>query len=220
MATPELYFYDPFESFTVLERRLPHWSQSGVVTFITFRTHDSLPSEVLQRFHADRRHWLRCHRINPDLEEWREQLRELTKPEQSEFYRCFSDRWDRELDQGAGQCVFERSEFSKIVADSLLHFDGNRYELTDFVVMPNHVHLLVAFPDEQSLLSQCESRKRFTARQINLRLGTKGRFWQRDGFDHMVRSVEQFEYFRRYIAENPAKAGCTVPETGIYSKRF
>ena len=73
--------------------------------------------------------------------------------------------------------------------------------------MPNHVHVLAAFPDEESMLKQCESWKHFTAMQINRQLGRKGRFWQQDGFDHLVRSERQFEHLRRYIAENPTRAG-------------
>jgi len=77
---------------------------------------------------------------------------------------------------------------------------------TDFVVMPNHVHLLAAFPDEGSMLAQCESWKHYTATKINRFLGRSSRFWQQDGFDHLVRSVEQFEYLRAYIADNPRRA--------------
>lgn len=68
-----------------------------------------------------------------------------------------SDRWNDNLDQCHGECVLRKSELSEIVAKSLRHFDGQRYELLDYVVMPNHVHLLAVFPDEQTLLTQCDS---------------------------------------------------------------
>jgi type I restriction enzyme R subunit len=100
----------------------------------------------------------------------------------------------------------------------LLHFDGEHYLMTDFVVMPNHVHLLAAFVDEEGMLAQCDSWKHFTARRINQRLGTKGRVWQQDGFDRLVRSVPHFEAFRRYIAENPKKAGLSQGEFVHYSR--
>jgi putative transposase len=100
-----------------------------------------------------------------------------------------------------------RPEISQVVVDSLMHFDGDRYLMTDFIIMPNHIHLMAAFADENGVLAQCESWKHFTASRINQILGKKGRYWQQDGFDHLVRSVEQFAYFRGYIAENPKKAG-------------
>jgi type I restriction enzyme R subunit len=89
--------------------------------------------------------------------------------------------------------------------------------MTDFVVMPNHIHMLVVFPNDDAMLSQCESWKRFTGRRINKRMSGSGRFWQQDGFDHLVRSEEQFEHFRHYIADNPDKARLQSDEYFLYS---
>ena len=76
----------------------------------------------------------------------------------------------------------------------------------DFIVMPNHVHLLAAFPDPESMSKRCASWMHFTAVKIHEALGVKGHFWQREPVDHLVRSVEQYEYLRKYIADNPIKA--------------
>ena len=95
----------------------------------------------------------------------------------------------------------------RIVADALLHFDGDRYRMGDFVVMPTHVHLLAAFATAEAMKEQCDSWLHYTALQINRAIGEKGKFWQQEPFDHLVRSLEQYEYLRRYIAENPRKAG-------------
>lgn len=78
--------------------------------------------------------------------------------------------------------------------------------------MPNHCHLLASFPDEHSMLDQCESWKHFTAREINRELKQRGRFWQQDAFDHLVRTEEQFRFLREYIAQNPTKAGLSRGE--------
>jgi type I restriction enzyme R subunit len=214
----ELHFFDPNRDIAILERRLPHWSQPGVVCFITFRTADSFPKELLIRFQADRRHWLRCHKIDPDAANWREQLQKCEQEVQHDFFRTFSTRWHATLDRGAGECALANPTHSKIVFDSLLHFDGDRYEMTDFVVMPNHVHLLATFSDDDAMLAQCESWKHFTARDINRSTSREGRFWQQDGFDHLLRSVEQFEHLRRYIALNPRKAGLNRTQYLHYSK--
>jgi len=129
------------------------------------------------------------------------------------------NRYLPHLDELHGNCPLRRPELSKIVADSLHHFNHDRYELSDFVVMPNHVHLLAAFPTVEGMLQQCESWKHFTATKINKALGRRGHFWQQDGFDHLVRSVQQFDYFRRYIAENPKKAHLKSGEYVWYSSR-
>lgn len=70
--------------------------------------------------------------------------------------------------------MLRQPEVSAIVAESLLHFDGDRYLLTDFAVMPNHVHLLVAFPDADAMLLQCTSWKPYTATKINRLVHQKG----------------------------------------------
>ncbi len=75
-----------------------------------------------------------------------------------------------------------------------------------FIVMPNHAHLLVAFPDPDALKTQCDSWTHYTGWQINQALGQSGKFWQQEPFDHLVRSPKQYEYLRHYIADNPKKA--------------
>jgi REP element-mobilizing transposase RayT len=77
----------------------------------------------------------------------------------------------------------------------------------DLVVMPNHVHLLVCLLGDTEIEAQCTSWKHFTATRINRDLGRRGRFWQEESFDHLVRTAEQFEAIQRYITENPRKAG-------------
>ena len=198
--------FDPKQEFSVVERRLPHWSQAGTISYLTWRTWDSIPKTVLARWIAERNAWLMRHGIDPMADDWRKRLSTLGATLLREFQLQLSDRWNDHLDACHGACVLRHPDMSEIVADSLLHFLGERYELTDFIVMPNHVHLLAVFPDESSMLRQCDSWKHFTATKINRMLGRKGHFWQQDGFDHLVRSSEQFDYLRRYIAENPHRA--------------
>ena len=78
--------------------------------------------------------------------------------------------------------------------------------------MPNHVHLLTCLLGSTEIEDQCYSWKKFTAAKINKALRQRGRFWQEESFDHLVRSPEQFDYFQRYIAENPRKAGLQAGE--------
>ena len=212
----ELHFFDPHDSISIVERRLPHWSQAGVLCFITFRTHDSLSVETVERFHADRKSWLLEHGLDPQSRHWRSNLRNLSQREQREFYGTFSTRWHDDLDRCEGACVLANGNHAETVRNSLLHFNGDRYDMIDFIIMPNHAHLLVAFLDEDAMLKQCESWKHYTAHLINQAHGTSGRFWQQDGFDHLVRSPQQFEHFRHYIADNPIKAGILVSKHAHY----
>src|SRR5262249_62033808 len=97
-------------------------------------------------------------------------------------------------------------------------FDGQRYCMGDFVVMPNHVHLLAVFPTAAAMKEQCDSWLHYTAFQINRVIGERGKFWQQEPFDHLVRSLEQYEYLRTYIADNPRKAKLHPGE--YYYRRF
>ena len=120
------------------------------------------------------------------------------------------------LDQGLGDCPLRDRSLSQMVADCLRRFDGERYHLGDFVVMPNHAHLLTCLLGSTDLASQCRSWKKISAIGINKALGRKGRFWQEESFDHLVRSPEQFAYLQHYITGNPVKARLRPGEYYLY----
>jgi type I restriction enzyme R subunit len=198
--------FDPKAELFVREHFRPHWSQAGAVVFLTFRTHDSIPRDVLCRWEREKQDWLRL-RGHDVAKHWSEVLPTLTEKERAAFNRQFDRCREDFLDTCQGRCLLRRPELARIVADSLLHFDAQRYRLGDFIVMPNHVHLLVAFATAEAMKAQGDSWLHYTAFEINRRLGEKGKFWQQEPFDHLVRSLEQYEHLRRYIADNACKAG-------------
>lgn len=213
----ELRYFDPKQDYSVAWKTLPHWAQAGTLCFITWRTADSLPQAAQERITAERRETLLQAGLNPHGD-WKSQLAALSPRVRGQIQWKLFRVWDVQLDKGAGECHLANPAVSLIVADSLRHFDGDRYLLTDFIVMPNHVHVLVAFRDEDLLLTQCTFWKRYTSRQINALLGLQGDFWQPEQFDHLVRSPEQFAHYRRYIAENPQKANLPSTAYRHYSK--
>ena len=95
-----------------------------------------------------------------------------------------------------------RPEIRELVESALRHFDNDRYKLLDCVVMPNHVHVVVTPFGEHLLSSIVHSWKSFTANRINAVLGRRGAFWQKESFDHIVRSAESLQKFREYIEAN------------------
>lgn len=197
--------FDPKAEFFIEERCRPHWSQAGAVTFITFRTHDSIPIDVIKRWDREKHDWL-IRRGIAGGKHWSDILPDLDEQVRADFKKEFHRTREDFLDTCQGCCLLKRPEVSRIVADSLLHFDGDRYFMGDFVVMPNHVHLLAAFPTSEAMKAQCRSWLHFTAVKINKATDEKGDFWQEEPFDHLVRSPEQYSYLRQYIADNPSKA--------------
>ena len=211
-------FFDPRKEIQFSRQNLPHWEQEEVTYFLTFRAADSVPTEVLDRWFQRRNKWLRRHGLDPDDPVWRMRLYMEDWALQEEFHQKFTGEFERYLDAGHGECLLKRPELAEEVSDSLRHFDGERYLLGDFVVMPNHVHLLVQFFRGVKMKEQCYSWKRYTAGKINRLAGRKGKYWQWEGYDHIVRDEEEFEHYRRYIADNPKMAGLKGGEF-LYWKR-
>jgi REP element-mobilizing transposase RayT len=100
----------------------------------------------------------------------------------------------------------------------LLQFDGQRYVLIAWCVMPNHVHVLIETRPGFALEHVLHSWKSFTAHAANRLLGRTKRFWAPEYFDRYMRDDEQFVATRMYIEGNPVKAGlCTDPADWPYS---
>jgi REP element-mobilizing transposase RayT len=205
-------FFDRDADVSVSHGRLPHWEQPGTVCYITFRTWDSLPRSVVAELLARRDEWLRAHDIDPTEPDWEVTLERLSHELRTEFQRVRAERWEGALDRCSGTCPLRAPALARVVADSLEHFDGERYTLFDYVVMPNHVHLLAAFESFGAMRDQCTSWKHFTGTRLNRALGRTGRFWESESFDHLVRSDKQFERLRDYIADNPAAARLRATE--------
>ncbi|HEY4233220.1 MAG TPA: hypothetical protein VGM76_07325 [Lacipirellulaceae bacterium] len=237
--------FDPKQDYVVRQAQLPHWFQPGVTYFVTFRTADSMPASRLRLWHAQRDDWLRRHGIDPARSDWQARLRMMpgeavphaafphtacagngvagtlrVSTLETEFHRKFTQEFMEYLDQGHGACLLRNSAAAAEVASALGHFDGDRYVLTDYVVMPNHVHVLVCLLGETELTAQCESWKKYSAGQINALSGRRGRFWQAESFDHLVRTPEHFDYFRQYIADNPRRAKLKAAEYLHWSREL
>jgi REP element-mobilizing transposase RayT len=205
--------FDPDQETAVECGRLPHWYQPGITYFITFRTADSVPRAVMDDWQGRRQAWLR-ERGFPETVV----AADLPAAVRREYHCVFSAEFLDYLDRGYGESVLKQPELAKIVLDSLLHFDGDRYDVAEAVVMPNHVHVLVGLRGATEVQAQCKSWKHYTAVRINRRLGRRGEFWQVESFDHAVRTPEAFARFRWYIAENPGRAGLREGEYLRYSK--
>ncbi len=114
---------------------------------------------------------------------------------------------DRELDAGLGACSLRQPEIASLVQDALLHFDGERYRLLAWCIMPNHVHVVIDVLLGYSLSDIVRSWKSFTARRANAQLGRSGAFWHADYFDRYMRDEDHLARTVEYVEQNPVKAG-------------
>jgi REP element-mobilizing transposase RayT len=178
---------------------LPHLKREGGTYFITFRQAGSLPANVLTRFKQERQSIL-DHALAAK--------RPLTWHEQEELFRWYSERVDRYLDAGHGECYLRRPVCADLVATALKFFDGQRYELRAWVVMPNHVHAVV-WPKLPHTLSEIlQSWKSYTSHKLNKQLNPKvSPFWQSESYDHLIRNDDDLHRCCRYTLMNPVNAG-------------
>jgi REP element-mobilizing transposase RayT len=194
---------------------LPHVKREGADYFVTFRLADSLPKEVLLRYERER-----AERLRLVLEAKRSGSK--TTDSEEALNRNFRRRIERYLDQGSGACHLRQPEIADLVAGALKFFHGERYLLREWVVMPNHVHVLV-WPMPNRLVGEIvKSWKQFTSTQAKRTLGlAPGRFWQPEPYDHWVRDDEERARIRRYIRNNPVKAGlCAQVEDWRWSSAW
>lgn len=157
---------------------LPHFDAPGRTQFVTFRLADSFPES--RRFE-----WEALFKLEDD----RERLKQL------ESY----------LDRGHGEAWLRRPDVARLVENALLFFDGQRYALRAWVVMPNHVHALFKV-GEVPMEDIVESWKSYTSNEVNKLLGRRGRLWQPGYWDTYMRDAAHEAKTVRYIENNPTKA--------------
>jgi len=167
---------------------LPHRVVSQATYFVTFRLADSLPASVL----------LECERNTRS---------KLLTPSKEEFRRRYQEAMEQELDTSYGQCWLNHPQVASVITNTIRYFNSERYELLAWTIMPNHVHVLLTLIADFSLSSILHSWKSFSAKKANQILGKTREFWQREYFDVLVTSERQFEFFLRYVLNNPVKAG-------------
>jgi REP element-mobilizing transposase RayT len=164
------------------ERHLPHWQPEGAALFITWRLNGSLPrTGGIYKYQSAKHQSARKAFVAMD----RELDRAATGP-----------RWL--LDDRVAQCV----------ADALLYGESKLglYELRAWVLMVNHVHVLIWPRARLSRITK--SIKNFSARRANAILGLTGQpFWEDESYDHWVRARDEMEKTVRYIESNPVAAG-------------
>ena len=204
-------FFDREAEYDQWDRTRPHRHQPAAICFLTMRLNDSIPRSVILRWHQERIEYLQ--RLGVEVErDWKRGLEQLTAEQQAKFSKHFSRQRETTLDECLGGCELSDRPAREEVAKTLEFFHGQRYWMGDYVIMPNHIHCLVAFLDNDIAKTQPGSWMRFSAKKINQLLGNSGALWFPEPFDHLVRNEIQLEYLRSYIGDNPKKAGLNEGE--------
>ncbi len=189
---------------------LPHLKREGGTYFVVFRQAGTLPKEVLIRFKQER---------DAIIQQAMAAKRPLTWHEQEELFQWYSNRVDKYLDAGHGTCHLRDPQFAAVVAEAIQFFEKQRYELHAWVVMPNHVHVVVWPMPGYTLSEILHSWKSFTSHKINERLPTKVvPFWQGESYEHLTRDDDDLYRCCHYKVMNPVNARlCACPEDWQWS---
>ena len=178
---------------------LPHFDGRAIPQFITLHLGDSIPTNVIDR--------------------WQRELKELRDDEEARI--VLQRRIEKYLDQGYGECYLGNHRIATLVQDSLIKFDGTRYDLFSWVIMPNHSHSILTRAEDRELEALLKDHKSYTAHEANKILRRKGRFWMPEYFDRYIRTPEHFRNTVRYIENNPVKAGlCDKPSEWPFSSAW
>jgi REP element-mobilizing transposase RayT len=173
---------------------LPHYDAGSQAQFITWRLHDSVPARLIEGWRAE---------LSIESEDRRKR----------ELYR----RVEEYLDAGHGSCILRNPAIAVLVQDAILALHGSLLLLHEWIVMPNHVHVLVTPLPGIELSTLVKRCKGSTAREANKFLGKGGRFWQPDYFDRLIRNEKHFEGTAHYIRRNAVKARlCSVESDWPY----
>ena len=114
---------------------------------------------------------------------------------------------DDALDRCIGACHLRDERIADLVELAMLYFDGERYRLLAWCVMPNHVHAMVEPMKGDGLAEVVGGWKSYTAKAANKLLNRGGPFWRREYFDRYIRNEHHFSTTIAYVENNPVKAG-------------
>lgn len=199
-------------------RNLPHIFIKGYAFFVTTRLDGSIPTARIKQLHNELENSKKTISAIQDLS--------IRKASNLKIQRKFFKEYELLLHHGNyGPHWLSDHAVAEIVKNSFHWGDPDKYQLYAFTIMPNHVHLVLkpVFQDSDNteqtppkrpndkgdyfLSNLLQSIKKYSAREANKVLGRKGKFWQHENYDHLVRDYDELLRCMDYTLNNPIKAG-------------
>ncbi len=173
---------------------LPHWETNAVIYHVSFRLADSIPDYLVKQWIYERNYILNIARKSN---------RHLTQLEVRRLQFLYSDTVEKYLDAGHGSCLLRQETAASIVKGSLDFYNGKKYLLHAWCIMPNHVHIIFEILNGILQNEILKAWKSFTAHAINKALNRKGQLWQVDSYNHIIRTEAEYYNQMRYVWNNP-----------------
>lgn len=185
-----IQFLEKRKHVDIWGHKMPHWFQAHKTMFITFRLADSLPHHIIEEFLADRA-------------VMREELKVIGNKSRKFYEELMEHKMESWLNNGHGNCILGNANVRQIVVGALRHYNFKEYLLHSFIIMPNHLHILLSPLTEKPINTVIGRIKGFTSFKIKKLLGIDSEIWQQGMFDRIVRSDDEFKKYVDYIRNNP-----------------
>ena len=167
---------------------LPHVDHPHLCQAVTFRLADALPQQVLAAWH-------------------RELAEETSAQQRGQLLRRRIASYE---DAGHGSCLLADPACATILRNLLSAGDGHEYRLIAWVIMPNHVHVILGptAAGRRLLVPRIvRTWKGVSARRINRHCQRQGQLWQAEVFDRFIRDRVHLQASVAYVLNNPVEAG-------------
>ena len=184
-------FLDYSEDIRTKQHHLDFWDQQGKMQSITFHLKDSIPYKKRLVLNNLKDSFLK---LNP--KPW-------NKETHTRYRNLISKQVDNLLDNGLGSCLLRYPDLRKILENTLWYYNDIHYFLHSYVIMPNHVHLMLNMKEDYKLEKIMGQIKRYTANQINKATGRKGSLWVKENYCRLIRNWDHYKIFEGYIKNNP-----------------
>jgi REP element-mobilizing transposase RayT len=167
------------------------------VFHVVTRLADSLPVKTVQRIKDEQRR----------LAGLAAKDGKLNKAEIFRLRRWADEKMAALLDSGLGSCLLKEPRYAQIVLNAVMHFHGSRYTVHACCVMPNHVHIMVQPISPYTLSKIIHSWNSFTGQEILAQAKQPAPLWQREPYDHIIRSEASYMKCLEYVTTNASRAG-------------
>ncbi len=176
---------------------LPHWELNFIAYHVCFRLVDAIPTSQKMQWLEERKQF---------LEKFSNEHQNPTDDEMKRFQYLYSEKVEKYLDNGYGSCILRKPDVATIVRNSLEFYEGKKYLLHAWCIMPNHVHVVLQVLGTYALSEILHGWKSFTSHSINNLLSRQGQLWQDDSYNHIIRTLKEFHFQVRYVWSNPDNA--------------
>jgi len=167
---------------------IPHFDQSDLIQLMTFRLYDAVPETLIDR--------------------WKQELAWVEKLSAKDPRQiALRKRIAKYEDIGYGECWLRNEQIASLAECVLLHFDGERYRIIAWCIMPNHIHVIIETQEGYFLWEIVHSWKSYIVHEANKLLHRSGRFWFREYHDRYIRDDDHLRNAVEYVENNPVKAG-------------